>query len=793
MLELKEQYEIALASLLHDIGKFKQRAFTGEESVLSNETKKMEGQLLRPNTYGGYGYRHALWTYDFFLVELFPLLKSMDLDISLNWENVARESASHHNPSGSQSISHIVSQADCASASNDRAMTEKFDDRHKYLQVPLRPIFSNISLREDKKQSQQSSMGYPMVSATYDALDSIFPVSSSGLALDYQGLWISFIEALKGIVTIRKIEGLLYKLKDLMYEYTWCIPSATNDYYNDISLYDHSVTTMTLAVALGNSKLSEKPLRMFSADLSGIQKFIFQSKYSSFPGAAKTFRGRSFLLSTLGLAYRLGLCKTLGLIPFVDCIDAGGRFTLLLPNNPELDGKIEAYQKKQEKFLLEKYLGTLCIVADWSMEVDLSDLNKSKFKETLKKASHLINLRKSRKFSLALKDSDFVMSTTDVTGNRCVACGVRSEMQKDGSRCSICEEQRELGEKLVSAKTFWLCSGHARYQILDSVGLSFENSLEPEGSFVRFRLHDESSSLPLWRLNSYTPEDEDFSEIAKVSVVKNDQGIEIGKPFLAYVKLDVDNLGEIFIHGFPEDTFTLSRYATLSRLLHHFFNVHVRTLLKSEFPHAYTVLSGGDDVFIIVPWTQAIRLVLQLNEDFKRFCCQSPDLHFSAGIVIGKSSTPFSLMNGKANIALDENAKEIGDRNCVCVFDTIFSYPETEKLLNDVQLIQKFLSDERYPVSTSFLYRMYTYVQDRLGKEERRKFSSISKMYYDLARNFTGKEETLEYRNEAAKFFIERFEFKTCEELKQFKVALIYAMYSLRKNNKEDSDNVTTN
>jgi CRISPR-associated protein Csm1 len=549
---------------------------------------------------------------------------------------------------------------------------------------------------------------------------------------------------------------------------------------------------MTLAVALGNAKIKDRPLRMLSADLSGIQKFIFQSKYSSFSGAAKTFRGRSFLLGTISLAYRMGLCDTLGIIPFVDCIDAGGRFTLLLPNEPGIDSKIEAYQKKQEQFLLEKYLGTLCIVADWSMEIDLSDLDKVRFKDTLKRSSQLVNLRKARKFSLALKESDFVLENTDVRGNRCKACGVRS-VEQEGDRCSVCDEQRKLGEKLISAKTFGMSLGPTGYQVLDSVGLSFDARQQPGIKFVQFRLHDESPTLPLWRLNSYTPENEDFSDIANVSVETDDQGTEIGKPFLAYVKLDVDNLGEIFIHGFPKDTFTLSRYATLSRLLHHFFNVHVPTLLRKEFPHAYTVLSGGDDVFIIVPWTQAIRLVLQLDEDFKRFCCHAQDLHFSAGIVISKNSTPFSVMNNQANDALDVKAKEIGARNCLCFFDTIFSYGAAAKLLQDVNLILKFLKDERYPVSTSFLYRMYTYVQDKLGKEERRKFSSVSKMYYDLARNFTGDEKTLEYRNEAARFFIERFEFKSCEELNQFKVALIYAMYSLRKNTKEERDNVTTN
>lgn len=62
--------EIYLGALLHDIGKFYQRAsglMNDHDSNLSNETKNIADYICPINQKGFFGYQHVLWTYQFYL------------------------------------------------------------------------------------------------------------------------------------------------------------------------------------------------------------------------------------------------------------------------------------------------------------------------------------------------------------------------------------------------------------------------------------------------------------------------------------------------------------------------------------------------------------------------------------------------------------------------------------------------------------------------------------------------------------------------------------------------------
>ena len=149
MLSVKSQYEIAIAALLHDIGKFKQRAYKGNESIMSGITKSMTAQILPPAKGGYYSHRHALWTYDFFIQDLIPVVSKISLDEKLDWELIARESSSHHNPN-SEGISSIIEKADKISATYDRFSQGKpINSKNDYYNIPLRSIFENIFIKNN--------------------------------------------------------------------------------------------------------------------------------------------------------------------------------------------------------------------------------------------------------------------------------------------------------------------------------------------------------------------------------------------------------------------------------------------------------------------------------------------------------------------------------------------------------------------------------------------------------------------------------------------------------------------
>lgn len=764
MIDKKSQYEVAVAALFHDIGKFKQRAYKGNESIIKDTVDTMEGYIGKLNSKTKlYTHRHALWTYDFFINDFKPLIDSMDLDIKLNWERVFITSASHH-VSDSDEYSRAIQSADIISASNDRSDSNEAYKRGDYYKKPLRPIFSNINIKE--YSGPKKSKYYYNLSLS-DLNNNPVEQLDSDIELNYNDLWNSFILELKKLPRRNTLNGLLLKLKDLLYQYTWCMPSATNDIYNDISLYDHSITTMVFALAIINSNINDK-FRIFAADLSGIQQFIFQSKYSSFKGAAKIFRGRSFIISSISNAYKIALCKKINIIPFIDLIDAGGKFTMILPSDNNLINLIDEFVKEQEFFFFNKYQGSLCVLTDYSLIVNGDGFGRDNFVQTQKDIGYLLNSKKTRKFENCINKVGFVNNNVNIKGKRCSVCGKNVITDKD--ICNNCNSIQQIGANIIKYN-FINYNKHIGYEIVKGVFLSVDNKVLDD-NYISFVLSS-NDEYPMWRLNTHSP-DKTFEEISTSSI--NEEGL--GKKFLAYVKIDVDNLGEIFISGFPKEIYTISRYVTISRLLNNFFNVQVKQLLEKKYFDAYTVISGGDDIFIILPWNQAIDFIEELKLRFRIFCCNNLSIHFSASIVVGTNKEPFALLNERANYELDIHAKEFQDKNRTSYFNVLFDEDELRELSNDITILKKFIDE--YGVSSSFIYRMYNYVNDLMSKIDSKKWSVYSKVRYDLVRNIKVKNENelIEIYN----FFLNHIDnYNGSFDIERFRVALIHTMYEFRE------------
>lgn len=788
MLDKQSQYELAIAALFHDIGKFKQRAYKGDESIFRESTSSMEGYIAKLNIKTKfYTHRHSLWTYDFFIEDFKPIIDKIDFDINLKWEKIFISSASHHNP-GDDNYSNIIQLADSVSSNNDRGNSGNEYKRGDYYKKPLRSIFTNINT-ETNDPPKQSEYFYHL---TMSDKGTNYPLNIplEEMKLDYKILWDDFLNSLKQLPNKMTILEFLMKLKDVFYQYTWCIPSATNDCFNDISLYDHSVTTLSFALAIANSTDINK-IRIFASDISGIQQFIFQSKYSSFKGAAKTFRGRSFIISSISNAYKIALCEKLGIIPFIDLIDAGGKFTMILPSDEELVPLIDQFVKEQDLFFFKKYQGTLCVLSDYSLKVDLSAFAKNQFPQTQKEIGYLLNSKKTRKFESCIHEIGSVIHDVDIDGSRCTVCGKNVVSKADKQICSNCDNIQKLGANILTNS--YICYNRTTgYEIVKDVFVIISNDIN-YNLFYCYSLEKKSNKYPKWRLNTHSP-NQTFDKIAETSI--NDEGQ--GKNFLAYVKIDVDNLGEIFIGGFSPEIYSISRYVTLSRLLNHFFNVIVKNILEKDYPEAYTVISGGDDVFIILPWNQALSFIEDLKLKFRLFCCNNKHINFSTGIVVGHAKEPFALLNEKANFQLEENAKEADGKNSTSYFNVLFNENELKGLIEDSNKLKKYIDENL--VSSSFIYRIYNYINDLLIdvdrkkrnnvfespsdytlNDNRKKWSVQSKLRYDLVRNVKVSNE--EEKGKIFDFFLNHLDnYKDYYELERFRVALIHTMYGLRKN-----------
>lgn len=199
-----------------------------------------------------------------------------------------------------------------------------------------------------------------------------------------------------------------------------------------------------------------------------------------------------------------------------------------------------------------------------------------------------------------------------------------------------------------------------------------------------------------------------FHHIAKYAlnpteVAERFTGVEA----IGVLKADVDNLGRIFACGIKPNRNSLSRLATMSRQMNHFFSINLPHLLRTneEFNNIYTVFAGGDDLFIIGPWNRIIEFAAFLKDMFREYVCGNHQITLSTGISLNKPGEPVKTISERAEHALDK-AKENG-RNSITVFEETVTWKTFKELCEIRNIIDAWLV-KRY-INKSMLYRLVNF------------------------------------------------------------------------------------
>jgi CRISPR-associated protein Csm1 len=769
--------EVYLAALLHDIGKFYQRADENNahrSKRLSESTKNLES-VICPTIHGSYTHKHVLWTAQFF--DDFKKLFSGILT-SFNVDEMMRLSSAHHNPWADNLFERIIQKADHYSSGADRSVVvEAWKDAEEeidknwdaYKRIRMRSVFEGIGKTEEGWRYK-----LPLKEMAID--ESYFPALDDKTNPDYSVLWSKFTKDCE-LTKTGNIESFLGTLLNILEKHTSRIPGSTI-HLPDVSLFDHLKTTAAFALALYDwlkdtkqlkpeaiKELSEaKPFALVGADLSGIQKFIYGI---SGKGAARNLKGRSFYLQLLVDNIVNRLLKKLCLYDANVVYSSGGGFYIIAPNTGSLPELIEDFEKEITDLLFRYHKTDLYLALDFmpfgekELFVKLDSKHQplhDTISDVWRKLGEKISLKKSQRFKNKLVD-DFDLFFTDtkekvglskkdvITGDELDKDFVLLDRSDPASHVNrYTYQQIELGKNLKKAD-FWIQSDkelpYFNRDAFNPIGLGVYNYFisEKERNKQKLMLSASADSIRSYRINhadfmidtiqgsnnihGFTfyggndyPTDgfhEDspktFEELAGIVFTDESKSERKSSPNLSRIgilRMDVDNLGAVFIHGFPPEKRSFSRYSTLSRSLDYFFKGYINEIWESEksfTENTQIIYSGGDDLFIVGKWDVLTAMAEEINQKFRDWTCHNKLFTLSGGIAVVPPKFPVL----KASILAEKEEKNAKshlcgqiEKNAFSLFGFGFNWDTELQKVNDlkVQIIE--LSDADHDLAKGF-------------------------------------------------------------------------------------------
>lgn len=723
---MNRYHELALHGLLHDIGKFWQRAEGDANQPLG---PGFEG--FSPEEYGKNG-AHATWSAAF-VTRYVPKAFSIDYSPVLY----------HHKPHTHHANARRLALADRLAA-GERADAES--------QQPSQTlsIFNQIN-------GQSTSNSYL----------SLLPLEPSHLfgdtarsekerRADYQALWEDFSREAKELEQITDGTTLITSLYYLMERYTWSVPAAYYRSVPDISLFDHSRVTAAVVACLADfddmrishllQSLDESldgrhpdgeltVAYLVEGDISGVQQFIYTI---SSRGATPMLRGRSFYLQLLTDAVARYILRWFGL-PITNLIYAGGgHFYLLLP--PAAFADLEKCKVELDDIFF-KYHGGELYIGIGAAPLTCQDFQLNSFAAKWSETVRAVSRDKRQRFGPL---GETLFNPQGHGGNEeqeCQVChyegpdvGLRGrEFDEDENKirqCALCASLRELGDDLRDAEQLlWVeiepQHGQAReewQQVLAALGIGvmlyskdkWRGWLAGDGlrgvvqGLTAFPTLDEVDELekqtgfPLARSRRFTvnvtpykrekgdKKRADFSDLQKSAT---------GIKRLGVLRMDVDSLGAVFRDGFKTDSTnyaTLARVASLSSALGRFFEGYVGILCRKinedrwnakEDEVIYSIYSGGDDLFIVGAWNYLLDLAQEIHREFYRYSLGR--LTVSAGITLHSGKQPLYQAAESAHHAL-EKAKELPGKDGIsflghaCKWDDFATISDWQRHLKEL-------------------------------------------------------------------------------------------------------------
>lgn len=525
--------------------------------------------------------------------------------------------------------------ADNIAAAADRRQTGDETQFDRYL--PLSPVFTHLNGEHP---------GHTLPPHALDGrlrlpLDGSFRLSAG----DYEQILLTLRRELSAMPPQ---EEWLNSLLSVWESCMSTVPSSTNTGESpDISLYDHSKVTAAVGACISEYLLDrgetdyftalvqqeqsfrlQQAFLLYSADFSGIQKFIYSV---STRNALKSLRSRSFFLELCMEHYIDELLQLCGLSRANLLYSGGGHCYVLLPNTEKTVRAIQAWNTRFNDFLIEQF-GVRLYLADGYTPCSANDLTNTPAEEApyqamFRRVSHQVAKKKLHRYSVQqLRRMN--QSHQDPGQRECRICG-RTDALRDGEAdtciCLWCALFESLSRKIqgqdvyvvsrdAAGADFTLPAAQGELSFILTNEARARQLLAGEG-VVRVYTKNRFCAGLRYSTRIYVGDYAADNSMAALA------GASEGVPRLGVCRMDVDNLGQSFVSGYEcaaesdpvkrQHFVTLSRTAAFSRQMSLFFKGYINPILSGEFEHCRAlqvavVYSGGDDVFLVGAWTDVL-------------------------------------------------------------------------------------------------------------------------------------------------------------------------------------------
>lgn len=775
----KEYYDLVLASLLHDIGKFYLRAGFKLNEANNADSFALTNYSRETRTEAGlrYHYYHAAMTDKFFR----EFLNSQDLAGHLAALHHCPENATHNRQTY---LARMIQLADWLSA-GERIKLES-DEATNPKGEPLISIFSMLSL--DGGVAAKES--YLRISYMDPELNNLFPeADKSKLNIDYCGLWSQFVEEVRKLKSGNQKEYLT-QIYYLLQKYTISIPSAAYREVADISLFHHLKSVAALASCIylldqsnimtedklkqiinsfhswskDNGKgsmpaeLGEKDFLLVGGDVSGIQEFLYQVTSEK---ALKGLRGRSFYLQIIS---EILAKKILDEFELSECnllYCGGGNFYVLLPAVNDAIKKLEEIQTRFDSVLLKAHKGKLSVILSY-VEVSYADFLEN-FAGRWSYLGQKLAINKKRKFSSLLKPGIEQIKFQEIFGPYeeggekigCSICGEELDnTPSPDSQCSLCESFARLASQLKDGRAMSVTklasanidnSFQTWSQVINGLGYSVkffdQTDLQDSGNNFHNAFLVNNTDFAGSFLGYVFIPSKTYSPDGEVLTLERISEAAKGIKKWGVLRADVDNLGKVFRDGLKNNR-SISRVSMLSFMISAYFNgrlAHIDALKGNGreekgdqiSSYIYTAYSGGDDLLMIGPWSELLELASLIREDFSRFTGKK--LTISAGIYYAPTKKfPIYQAAREAGEAVNMSKKE--GKNKITIFGQPVRWEEYKKVKEITDLLIDLITDDkskRAPRSLLNILRSI-YQEKELKLKKKINMERIWRFYYAI-------------------------------------------------------------